>query len=612
MKPLDLQSEPYSNLGNISAKGIGKILGTPRHDRLQIVVRETVQNSWDARAPGAGPTYKLRIRTLTPEQQRVLQDEVFAELPPDAEEAAPIRQALTGERVVVLEIADFNTCGLGGPVRADVVEEHEATDFVDFMRNIGSPRDTELGGGTYGYGKTSLYAMSECRTVLVHSRTRHHGHATDRLMGCRLGDPFTVTEGAAKGRYTGRHWWGRQSGAVVDPLADEEVRQVADRLGLFARQEHDFGTTLLMLCPVLEGRSMRQAANAAVESLLWFFWPKMVKHPAAPMRFEVLLEDERLDIPRLSDCPPLDLFEQAMLNLKEEEEVWTSEVWCGRPRQKLGMLSLMKGARGPRRTFDTGPEVAPLFPAESHHVALMRPAELVVKYQTGPALPSTLFEYGGVFICDDDVEPAFAAAEPPAHDDWVPDYLTGHDKTFVRMAYKRIQEKLHAFAQARARNDQASGTGRSFGMLGDALGDLLIGAGGERLGGMRPSPGGSSPKKNLAVRGPATAGFSVHDGDECALFDVAVESATDADVVLQSKPAVVLFDGSAEDSAEGRRPEVKAWLSEDGDVIGQGAELQMALKAKTEVRFKVAVSLPGECKVKLTVSANQKNSDEQR
>ena len=57
----------------------------------------------------------------------------------------------------VLEISDYGTTGLGGATDPSLVPEEESTDFVDFMRNIGTPRDTDKGGGTYGYGKSWLY-----------------------------------------------------------------------------------------------------------------------------------------------------------------------------------------------------------------------------------------------------------------------------------------------------------------------------------------------------------------------------------------------------------------------------------------------------------------------
>ena len=54
---LTRESEKYSHYGNISADGIQKLLGTPNLDRLQTVIRETVQNTWDARDETYVPNY---------------------------------------------------------------------------------------------------------------------------------------------------------------------------------------------------------------------------------------------------------------------------------------------------------------------------------------------------------------------------------------------------------------------------------------------------------------------------------------------------------------------------------------------------------------------------
>lgn len=50
-----------------------------------------------------------------------------------------------------------------------------------------------------------------------------------------------------------------------------------------------------------------------------------------------------------------------------------------------------------------------------HHVALMRPAELVVRYLEGRPAPDEDREWAGVFRCSDepDIETAFANSEPP-------------------------------------------------------------------------------------------------------------------------------------------------------------------------------------------------------
>ena len=127
-------------------------------------------------------------------------------------------------------------------------------------------------------------------------------------------------------------------------------------------------------------------------------------------------------------------------------------------------------------------------PSQSSHIALMRPAELVVNYLSGEHLPSEMIEYGGVFICDDDVESAFAASEPPSHDEWIPDYLTGHDKTFVNVALRRIRERLKEFVAGEDPQPEGGDLDRTaLGPLADSLGGLLIGQAGERVDPI-PSP----------------------------------------------------------------------------------------------------------------------------
>ena len=61
------------------------------------------------------------------------------------------------------------------------------------------------------------------------------------------------------------------------------------------------------------------------------------------------------------------------------------------------------------------------------------------------------------------------------------------------------------------------------------------------------------------------------------MFDIAVESKDDVKAVLQGKPSVVLFDGNTPSSADGSRPEVKAWLAEGGQLLASGPELNTSV-----------------------------------
>ncbi|MGA4814638.1 hypothetical protein ACPA9J_01190 [Pseudomonas aeruginosa] len=49
LTPLALQSEPFSPTGGAAAEGVSNQLGCPRADRFTLLIREAIQNSWDAR-----------------------------------------------------------------------------------------------------------------------------------------------------------------------------------------------------------------------------------------------------------------------------------------------------------------------------------------------------------------------------------------------------------------------------------------------------------------------------------------------------------------------------------------------------------------------------------
>lgn len=389
---LTRESEKYSRYGNISAEGIQKLLGTPNLDRLQTVIRETVQNSWDARREGCTPRYVVHLRELTSEQLSVFKTRVFQDLP-SGDTNKSIEDFLSKDSHWVLEISDYGTTGLGGATDPSLVPEGESTDFVDFFRNIGTPRDTEKGGGTYGYGKSCLYGFSQCSTILVDTVTRYKRENVRRLMGCRINRRFDIKTGDEKGRYTGRHWWGVPEGDCLSPASGFIAHDLSIRIGLPERNESAYGTTIAILAPDINTEEPHKAVKAIEHALLWNFWPKMIldertNHPS--MLFQIWLNGERQALLDPDDCPPLNIFADAMRKLKSGN---IKTILCLNPKKELGQLAIIKSPREDRLPeFGVGSETS--FPKSIHHVALMRPAELVVKYLEGPPLPGR-GEWGG-------------------------------------------------------------------------------------------------------------------------------------------------------------------------------------------------------------------------
>jgi len=122
----------------------------------------------------------------------------------------------------------------------------------------------------------------------------------------------------------------------------------------------------------------------------------------------------------------------------------------------------------PAAAQDLGITTAP------HHVCLMRAPELVVKYYPGPEPVSANLAYGGVFRAFDEMDRIYAAAEPPTHDDWVFAQLEGAERTFVRMTFARIKQRLAEFARPAEVNSE--GTRAPLGAVSNFLGSLVAAA----------------------------------------------------------------------------------------------------------------------------------------
>jgi hypothetical protein len=445
---LGLYSEPYGSTGNIG-ENFRRLLGAPSLDPLQTLIREAVQNIADAAKFGKGPEILIRLRSLTSEQSSALRAKVFKDLPVEDHSRQQILTVLSNEPVVVFEICDFNTSGLGGPTRSDRIPlGTTTTDFIDFLRNIGTPRDNHGGGGTYGFGKVALYRASSCSTIIVDTLPRGCTPDQRRLIACHVGHSFNLAEDGHLRRYTGRHWWGHldATDGIADPVSGAEAALIADELGLPERTEGQFGTTIQILGFKIEEDDMHAVGGRVIETLIWNFWPRMMSDLPESRRFvcRVEVEGVELPVPGPELFAPIDLMCKAMRAARTQTGNDVRDIHLNRPSRHLGTLAIERGLRSPRRPLV---EIDSLVPDALHHIALMRPVELVVRYLKGTPLSDERLEWGGVFITSSDeaVEGAFADSEPPAHDDWIPDNLPrGIEKRYVSSAIKQIS----AFAQS--------------------------------------------------------------------------------------------------------------------------------------------------------------------
>ncbi|WP_159806421.1 hypothetical protein [Cellulomonas citrea] len=581
-------SQPFRPDGGIAAEGLRNQLGRPSLSVLTVLVREAAQNSWDARLPTGDLQLEIDLGDLdrTPAAAwRTMLGPGAPELPAEETRLRTLTDYLNQDSLTYLAISDRNATGLGGPVRSDEPAPPGGRGWLSFVLNSGERRDVEGGGGTYGFGKGAFFLASRVGVILIHTRFRDETGLRVRLIGSALLHQRDETEPPL----TGRHWWGQVRTDHCTPLEDDQAEATARALGLPAFSGADTGTTVVVLDPELgtpgadEDRQMERAeagrflADAAALNL----WPITLHGRTQRMAITVTVDGAPVDVPDETNNEVIRAFARAYRKSRGDGG---SRVTCGNPKADLGYIA----HEAVVHTESSGPAAAELgLPTDAapHHAALLRSPDLVVRYLPGPPRPDPAFGYAAVFRADDSMDHVFSAAEPPTHDDWVPDQLDGWDRSFVRVARRRITEYCSDVAGIvrTARSHSTGSVGqlsRQLGFLMDAVTqdggavDPFPDRGGSPGGddGSRPSGGGAATgRRSARIRATGEPEFRVHEGEVLLTQVVDVAEAT----LAQATVRVVTAEGAEQRSpAAAARPEVLGWVVPDG-TFAPGARVEL-------------------------------------
>ncbi len=427
--------------GGLVGQGVENLLGRPQLAPLTLVLREAVQNSWDARKRKGRTKLRFFIRVrdldLTEEKHfRTIFSQGRAQEPIATNGLATELGKM--QRIRVLELADFGTTGLSGQTRPDQPVKGGTSRFVNFMFDFGRAHAESGDGGTYGFGRSSLYAAGRASLILVDSLTDDSEESERRVIACRIGQSYEVSSGwgGDKGRFSGRHFWGRENRGVPQPLVGRDAERVSEKLGLPKRTTTaQSGTTVLIPWPLSEFDNAAEIERM----LLHHLWPKMVPAEGRPViEFSIEVDGHKFAVRDPAATEEYRLFVRALeLARSAKPSPGVEVISTQRPIYRTGYLGVAEGiVRAP---------TAPLVGLQDDEddsesrstalngVALMRPSELVVRYLPVSGTERIGRSWAGVFICDSSplISTAFAQSEPPAHDDWVSNRLKDKTKKYI-------------------------------------------------------------------------------------------------------------------------------------------------------------------------------------
>lgn len=603
-------AEPYAAQGNIDARAASRAIGKPQLDPWDVFLRETLQNSWDARLGEGGVTYSVDAFWPSHHQVGLLKDVVFR----DRIGGSPLDDFLRASLDVqpVLVVTDRGTKGLGGGTRADRVGgEGEPTDFVDFVRNVGRAADKALGGGTYGFGKGILWQVSNCSTVIVYSRSTHGGAPVSRLIAIGHTDSYAVNGQ----RFTGRHWWGESHPETkIEPIEGAAADQLARALGMDRLDPGESGTSIMVLEPMASeaAETLDDIVGRVADAALWWAWPHMVDKT---VEFEFTYEGQPVEHTRPESHEVLRHFADAYqlaAGADSDQPAWPwnrEVVMMRRPEMRLGALVWRNVSTDELPTSDTDRVEI------KSHVALMRRPRFIVKYMPVRASAQGLGTVG-VFVADGSLNDDFAKAEPVAHDDWQPT-LMGLEKGArnpVRRALENIKDIFQRVAVVVPPEDEGARRRKGLVHLATGLGDLVstVGEDARIAPGKRSASGGTSAPRKAAAKVVGRPTLLKVDGRTCASFIVEVSIPRGEESVLVHGRPAILSEGSSEggsvsgaraqDVAAAEEPELLYWRFGGGAREGSSG-LTVSGAGKHEVE--AVVSIPRDSAVALTLRVDE-------
>lgn len=461
----------YPRAGSTTANVIRNTMKNTSLGRMELFLRESVQNSFDARDNKQKPVeITFNGYSFTQEQSTYLM-KMLGET--EGKHFIKDKGISIPKNCFNIEVCDSNTSGLSGPYKFEYGKQtKEEKKFLTYVYMTGNDDNKlQTSGGSYGFGKGALYLMSESRMLAVYTRVKKdivingkEVYESRFIMSC--------TDERLKGDVF-RCWWGKKEeypeevggGSYATPLLDKEANEFALSIGMTPFLPNETGTHVLIINAKEEETVEKEITENFQEKLpvllTHWFWPKMVIE-SGKIDFKIFFNKEDISdyIPNPRTTYPYSSFTRALREYhnvivshgKQSGIIQNYSIRFGNPEIKLGDIFLGTDVKD---TYEFNNIIE--WDLSNPIVATMRNVEFIVQYKSVPIQNATTeAACFGIFHTNLDesiarvggtpreVENYFRKIETPTHDQWIHNADAGkHD--YAKKVEQTIPEKVKEY-----------------------------------------------------------------------------------------------------------------------------------------------------------------------
>lgn len=447
--------EPENPLGGISGAGCRNALEGVGLTRDEKIVRETLQNSVDALAPGSQRSEVVfRLVSLEGNQKAdFLESSGLGAMLGARKERLDLPASFEADGffdpsrpLPLLYVEDFGTTGLQG-------DEHSKGEFSDFYRFVYLYGDEEkatagdLSLGSYGLGKSVLSSASPVFAFFVHTVIDPEINAGvfSRTIGCGL----YKTHEFEHRNYSGRAWFGDTSDSShggVSAMTNTIASEHAANLGFTDRLRTQTGTSICIV-------GLSATTDQYIDAVSRYWWPRIIRQE---LSVKVVDQQGHVHIPKPRQHPKLKKYIEASelaygIDQSKDEDSKRQEFRRTHVGISTGVLAAKRGV-----PFESNESPDDL----DNRVALLRQKGMVVDYMNVSTTSNQ--RWFSVFVADEEADDILKLSEPPAHNKWDSSSMRlfnkhgKQGKKVVDTIHQRIEQNIRSWFNAtRATQQQA-------------------------------------------------------------------------------------------------------------------------------------------------------------